>query len=468
MANSVVGSIVDDLDLLDPALLSRTDVSVVLASVAMVRGWTDTIAVRLARRLQVLSETEPLIVADAIIATATRTSRRDAGQVTRRAKTLTAVPPLEAAMAAGDVSASHVDAMGRALEKLDAERRAVLAADGERLAEMAARSTPEQFERTLKIEVLRLDGVSGEDRLARQCRANRLRSWTDPDTGMLIIRCEFDPESGVTILSRIDAVTNALFHDRVPDTCPDGDGKQDHLRALALLRLVNGRHVAPVADAPPVEADSDSDSDVDSDTDSDSDSDSESDVDFDVQDAADPGTECGGTDPDADVMMGLLDNRCEMLIVIDFETIINGLHDKSIIDNGHHLDLPVETYRRMACTAKIIPVVFDTNGVAIDQGRAIRLANEHQRRQLIAMYSTCAMPGCTVSSRHCQPHHIRWWRNLGPTDIDNLIPVCSRHHHAVHEGGWQLRMHTNRSLTITYPNGATQSTGPPVMQRRAA
>ena len=75
------------------------------------------------------------------------------------------------------------------------------------------------------------------------------------------------------------------------------------------------------------------------------------------------------------------------------------------------------------------------------------------------MYDTCAIPGCAVSSRHCQPHHIHWWRHLGDTDLDNLILICSTHHHNVHEDGWHLHLAPNRALTITYPNGTTQTTG---------
>jgi hypothetical protein len=64
--------------------------------------------------------------------------------------------------------------------------------------------------------------------------------------------------------------------------------------------------------------------------------------------------------------------------------------------------------------------LLDSNGVTIDLGRTVRLATTHQRRALLAMYDTCAIPGCTISSRHCQPHHIHWWTNLGPTNLGNL------------------------------------------------
>jgi hypothetical protein len=30
------------------------------------------------------------------------------------------------------------------------------------------------------------------------------------------------------------------------------------------------------------------------------------------------------------------------------------------------------------------------------------------------------------------------WLDGGPTDLDNLVPLCSRHHHLHHEGRFRL------------------------------
>ncbi|MCB1134438.1 MAG: hypothetical protein KDN05_25205, partial [Verrucomicrobiae bacterium] len=38
---------------------------------------------------------------------------------------------------------------------------------------------------------------------------------------------------------------------------------------------------------------------------------------------------------------------------------------------------------------------------------------------------------------------------------DNLIPLCSRHHHVVHEGGWTLELASDRTLTIRQRDGRT-------------
>lgn len=53
------------------------------------------------------------------------------------------------------------------------------------------------------------------------------------------------------------------------------------------------------------------------------------------------------------------------------------------------------------------------------------------------------------------------WRHGGRTDLENLIPLCSRHHHAVHDSGWQLRLAADRSITVTLPDGSVLATGPP-------
>ena len=110
------------------------------------------------------------------------------------------------------------------------------------------------------------------------------------------------------------------------------------------------------------------------------------------------------------------------------------------------------------------------NGVVIhapgelDLGRSTRLANRAQRRALRALYSTCAIPGCSVRYSRCKLHHIIWWRNGGRTDLENLLPVCARHHTNIHDAGWHVSLGTNRELTIRFPDGTIHNTGPPNRQ----
>jgi hypothetical protein len=63
-------------------------------------------------------------------------------------------------------------------------------------------------------------------------------------------------------------------------------------------------------------------------------------------------------------------------------------------------------------------------------------------------------------------HHVTFWEDGGLTDLDNLLPLCQRHHDKIHHDGWLLRLARNRTLTITLPDGTIMTTGPP--KRNAA
>src|SRR5205807_7352824 len=73
----------------------------------------------------------------------------------------------------------------------------------------------------------------------------------------------------------------------------------------------------------------------------------------------------------------------------------------------------------------------------LDLGRTQRLPNRAQRRALMARDGGCRIPGCP-ERRYVEAHHVVHWIDGGPTDLDNLVLLCWRHHRMVHEGGWQL------------------------------
>jgi hypothetical protein len=366
-----------------------------------VRSWLDAREIADRRRLEDFKA--PFgATPDQELARSANLSRRDADTVNTRAQTVSDVPQLGDALADGAVTGAHVDVLGRGLKALEpADRQKLLDDEGARLARLARRQTPDEFTRTVKDTVTAAHADGGIANLQRQRRATRLRTWTDHLTGMIHLNGQFDPESGLKLLGRLRTVTDTVFHDHQPDTCPlDPSDKQDHLRALALIAIIDG-------------------------------------------------TTGGAARPD-------------MIIVIDEQTLRSGLHEHSLIDLGTDTILPVETLRRIACIANIIPTVLGTDGVLRDLGRDSRLASREQRRAMRTMYPTCTIPSCRVPFEQCVLHHIRYWRNNGRTDLDNLIPLCNRHHHAVHERGWQLHLHpTTRQLTITHPDGSIQTTGPP-------
>ncbi len=141
------------------------------------------------------------------------------------------------------------------------------------------------------------------------------------------------------------------------------------------------------------------------------------------------------------------------------------------VDWGIPVELPVKVLTDLVARADVDTVVVRDGAIVhapgrLDLGRTTRLANAAQRRALRALYPTCAIPDCPVRFDHGKIHHVRWWRRGGRTDLDNLLPVCIRHHTAIHHEGWVVELTPDRVLTVTLPNGEVMTTGPP--RRRAA
>lgn len=161
---------------------------------------------------------------------------------------------------------------------------------------------------------------------------------------------------------------------------------------------------------------------------------------------------------DRGVGAGPNSNAAEVL-VIDAATLAGGLHEQSVAETSSGMELTPDTIRRRMCDSIICPTVLDrSTGQVLFSGREARTATRGQRRALRAMYPTCAFDSCTASFDHCEIHHVVPWHQGGATDLDNLVPLCHRHHHLVHEGRWRIRLLDDRSLEICQPDGRHHKT----------
>jgi hypothetical protein len=345
------------------------------------------------------------------LAECTRGTTRDAIKDKERADTLAATPGLAAALDDAKVTAGHVDALTRATRNLEGGQRDELRDRVEHggLLDVAAVATVEEWRRRLAREVNAIRRDDGIDRLERQRRAARLRSWIDAE-GMWCISGRFDPVTGVRLAARLDAAVEALFADATPDTCPsDPIDKQHHLHALALAGLLTGAGA-------------------------------------------------GGRP-----------GRPEFVVVVDTSQPDGA--GGSVVDWGLPVEIPGRVLAELAGDGDVHAVVV-RNGIVLhapgglDLGRTTRLANRAQRRALRALYAGCAIPGCAVRFDRCKIHHIVWWRNGGRTDLENLLPVCAHHHSKIHDDHWDISLGPNRELTLRFPDGTIRCTGPPT--RRAA
>lgn len=95
-----------------------------------------------------------------------------------------------------------------------------------------------------------------------------------------------------------------------------------------------------------------------------------------------------------------------------------------------------ESLRRVACDCGVVAAVGDHDG-GLSIGRRSRSIPPAIRRAIQLRDRGCCFPGCT-HDRFLHGHHIRHWLHGGETSVDNLIQLCTRHHHLVHEGGWSV------------------------------
>lgn len=160
--------------------------------------------------------------------------------------------------------------------------------------------------------------------------------------------------------------------------------------------------------------------------------------------------------------------EAEIRLHVDERTGSTGqLHEESVCEFDDGSPIPPASAVRLMCNGTIVPIVLGADGVAVDVGQSQRIANRAQRRALRAMYRSCAFAGCDMAFNRCEIHHIHEWEHGGPTDLANLLPLCNRHHHVVHEGGWSLRLEPDRTLTIRQPDGNLFATVPLDRQRDA-
>lgn len=363
------------------------------------RSWVSSIEVKVTRRTNDLHRAGKAGAPEGLLADHGGQSAADAKAAADRADVCDDMPLFESALAQGSIDNGHLDAIARATRGMSDEAKADLLKRQEALLKAASESNVDKFGRTLRNLARDItaehDRAAEADRLTRQRRNSKIKSWIDRETGMGITRLELDPVRHAELHAAIEAHL-ATVRQR------DGHGELplDQLRLDATLELMS----------------------------------------------------TGGT---------LTERRIpEVSVVVDWRTLIEGVHGTTVCETRSGIPLPVQTVQRLCCEAEVLPVVLRDGAEVLHVGRAHRTATRAQRRALAAIHRTCAHPHCTVSFEHCQIHHIIPWEKGGLTDLDNLVPLCSRHHHLVHEGLWTIHLRPDRSMQWMQPNGQVWFNGP--------
>jgi len=98
---------------------------------------------------------------------------------------------------------------------------------------------------------------------------------------------------------------------------------------------------------------------------------------------------------------------------------------------------------RLSCDAEVQRLVVDSDSQPLDIGRATRVVPPAMRTALEMRDRGCIMPGCHRPPSWCEAHHIQHWSAGGSTSLPNLVLLCSRHHHELHNDKWSLAISDN-------------------------
>jgi uncharacterized protein DUF222/HNH endonuclease len=148
-----------------------------------------------------------------------------------------------------------------------------------------------------------------------------------------------------------------------------------------------------------------------------------------------------GSDSDAD--------RATVVVHVAADALVSGAGSGEI-EGGPGLS--IETVRRLSCDCRLEVVADDGNNLPIGIGRVSRTIPAWMMRSLRRRDKGCRFPGCH-HDRWIHAHHIRYWLDGGPTDLNNLILLCPHHHRMLHELRWTVEGDPDGPVTWIRPDG---------------
>jgi len=293
-------------------------------------------------------------------------------------------PAVAAALENGEITVEHTEHLARAAKAHELDEARLLS---------AARAEPaDEFGQTVRTWMNEQDDDGGSQRAERQRAKRKACLFTRQGDGMTVLHAELDPESGAIVRHALGCLTDKLWrleHGRKP--VRDRSTPEQRM-ADAVVALAGNR----------------------------------------ADDRSDVGSDDRSDGPAAAVAAFMTMAMPSVLVTVDYDAIAGRLAGGRLSDGSA---ISADAARRMSCDAEILPIVLDGASQPLELGRNRRLPSPGLKRAVIERDRTCRC-GCGTPPEWCQIHHIIHWSHFGPTNLDNLVLVCSHAHHQLHEGGW--------------------------------
>ncbi|MGH2474268.1 MAG: DUF222 domain-containing protein, partial [Candidatus Limnocylindrales bacterium] len=151
-------------------------------------------------------------------------------------------------------------------------------------------------------------------------------------------------------------------------------------------------------------------------------------------------------------------HRPHLNLVLDIERFraLSGAGATTVDGTG----LDCTTVERLLCDAALHRVLTRGRSAILDYGTATRTIPAPLFNALVVRDQRCRFPGCDRPAAWCEGHHVRPWLCGGPTQLSNLVLLCSRHHHLLHKAGWHAKLLPDATLEVTDPLGRVRNTTP--------
>ncbi len=356
------------------ARLDRPALCAVIAGAAQLRSAAEAFEARALAAVDGLSDRGAS--ASVVARAAARCSQREADRRAGRAATLAKLPEAVEALAEGRLSSEHIESLSRAVDATSAE-----AVGSSGLVERACRRPADLYARDTREWIRHQQTDTDVERAHRRRHHARRLAMFENDDGMFVLHGEFDPVTGARLRSALDTETDRLFH-------ADGGREEASRKRTPAQRRADA--LAGLLSHP-------------------------------------------GDSQAAGSASRATPVRNQVLITATLEG--GDVTDSRMIDGS---PLPATVIERLACGSDLFALVLSAAGDPLWIGRRTRLATDGQWRALIVRDGGCGI--CDAHPSKCEAHHIVAWQppGSGPTDIDNLVLLCSHHHHLVHDLGARL------------------------------
>ncbi len=303
-----------------------------------------------------------------------RLPSRESKKMAKVAQRLQEMPKVKERFATGQITVDHVNALANAAEKVGPHE--VEADDS--LIEAADQLLPDSFDRHARKWSNEKLIEQGIDPLERQRRAREAKLWVEKETGLGVLMAKLPRPQFERLRQAID---NHYMHHLRRD---GADGQDPDLVRSPKQRLA--------------------------------------DVVFELSTnrSADTGEPITGA-------VGVKAKAATQLILLAPFGVVDGTNPAAQVKMTGVGPVPRKILETLTPDTELAGMVFDRAGRPLWLGRKQRLANAAQRLAVAIRDGGCFE--CGAPMHRCELHHIReWHRDRGPTDIDNLVAVCRRHH----------------------------------------